>query len=223
MLACPMCAKVFRGTKRKYRLDRHMLVHWGLKPFKCPHCPYRSTQQNNLNRHMRNVHWQAAEPICGFDESTGDSKPRQGSPRQELPEECCPSPKKSEEAPVACVTISHRRKVAALLEVEAVLADEEDDDEMTFDDEAAGGGCVYTGGSPSSSCPVCGKIFEGNKRKYRLERHLTIHTGEKPFSCPLCVYRANQKEHLSRHIRNLHRLEPSEVPSSPQHAHTAAS
>lgn len=56
MLACPMCAKVFLGTKRKYRLDRHMLVHWGLKPFKCPHCPYRSTQQNNLNRHMKNVH-----------------------------------------------------------------------------------------------------------------------------------------------------------------------
>lgn len=58
MLACPMCTKVFHGTKRKYRLDRHMLVHWGLKPFKCPHCPYRSTQQNNLNRHMKSVHSQ---------------------------------------------------------------------------------------------------------------------------------------------------------------------
>ncbi|KAK8387118.1 hypothetical protein O3P69_018044 [Scylla paramamosain] len=170
MLACPMCAKVFHGTKRKYRLDRHMLVHWGLKPFKCPHCPYRSTQQNNLNRHMKNVHWQTAGP-------------------------------------------------AALLEVEAVLADE--DDEMTSE-EVAGGSGVYAGGSSASSCPVCGKIFEGTKRKYRLERHMTIHTGEKPFPCPLCVYRANQKEHLSRHIRNLHRLEPSEVPSSPQHAHAAA-
>lgn len=109
---------------------------------------------------------------------------------------------------------------AALLEVEAVLADEDEDEVLS--EEAAGGISIYAVGSSASSCPVCGKIFEGTKRKYRLERHMTIHTGEKPFPCPLCVYRANQKEHLYRHIRNLHRLEPSEVPSSPQHAHAAA-
>lgn len=63
MLACPLCSKVFRGTKRKYRLDRHMLVHWGLKPFKCPHCLYRSTQQNNLNRHIKTVHPQQIGPL----------------------------------------------------------------------------------------------------------------------------------------------------------------
>lgn len=109
MLACPMCSKVFHGTKRKYRLDRHMLVHWGLKPFKCPHCPYRSTQQNNLNRHMKNVHWQTAGHVG---DSIGDSVHRQQSPRRELPEECCPSPKKSEEVTLSCVTMSHHSKVS---------------------------------------------------------------------------------------------------------------
>ncbi|XP_063865792.1 longitudinals lacking protein, isoforms A/B/D/L-like isoform X9 [Scylla paramamosain] len=110
MLACPMCAKVFHGTKRKYRLDRHMLVHWGLKPFKCPHCPYRSTQQNNLNRHMKNVHWQTAGPVSV--EVIGDSVHQQGSPHQEQPEECCSSPKKSEEVALSCVTVSHHKKVS---------------------------------------------------------------------------------------------------------------
>lgn len=56
MLACPICSKVFQGAKRKYRLDRHMLVHWGVKPFICPKCPYRATQQGNLNRHIRKLH-----------------------------------------------------------------------------------------------------------------------------------------------------------------------
>ncbi|XP_068237682.1 protein tramtrack, alpha isoform-like isoform X5 [Palaemon carinicauda] len=68
MVACPMCSKVFQGTKRKYRLDRHMLVHWGLKPFKCPHCPYRATQQGNLNRHLRNVHSQRPDLSLEADE-----------------------------------------------------------------------------------------------------------------------------------------------------------
>lgn len=112
MLACPMCAKVFHGTKRKYRLDRHMLVHWGLKPFKCPHCPYRSTQQNNLNRHIKNVHWQIAEPVSECGESISDSLHKPESPQQELQEECYSSPQKSEEVALSCVTISQRRKVS---------------------------------------------------------------------------------------------------------------
>ena len=112
MLACPMCAKVFNGTKRKYRLDRHMLVHWGLKPFKCPHCPYRSTQQNNLNRHMKNVHWHPAGPVSERVECIGDSVHQQGSPRQELREECCPSPKKSEDVSLSCVPKSRHKKVS---------------------------------------------------------------------------------------------------------------
>lgn len=111
MLACPMCAKVFHGTKRKYRLDRHMLVHWGLKPFKCPHCPYRSTQQNNLNRHIKNVHWQIAEPVSECGENIGNLVQKPESPLQELQEECCSSPQKSEEVTLSCMTMSQCRKV----------------------------------------------------------------------------------------------------------------
>lgn len=54
------------------------------------------------------------------------------------------------------------------------------------------------------SCPVCGKLFAGAKRRYHLERHLITHTGERPFPCPYCPYRANVRENLLRHIRQRH-------------------
>ncbi|KAG7167365.1 Zinc finger protein 536-like 6 [Homarus americanus] len=58
--------------------------------------------------------------------------------------------------------------------------------------------------STALNCPACGKVFAGTKRRYHLERHLITHTGERPFPCPHCPYRANVRENLARHIRHRH-------------------
>ncbi|XP_045598521.1 protein tramtrack, beta isoform isoform X10 [Procambarus clarkii] len=50
-------------------------------------------------------------------------------------------------------------------------------------------------------CGVCGRGF---RLANDLRRHLRIHTGEKPFHCPHCPYRASQKQSVNRHIRTVH-------------------
>uniref|UniRef100_A0A8C6MLL1 C2H2-type domain-containing protein n=1 Tax=Nothobranchius furzeri TaxID=105023 RepID=A0A8C6MLL1_NOTFU len=50
----------------------------------------------------------------------------------------------------------------------------------------------------SFSCNDCGKIFSV---KSRLNRHMSVHTGEKPFACELCDQRFSRKAHLHDHTR----------------------
>lgn len=52
----------------------------------------------------------------------------------------------------------------------------------------------YTGRFP---CSVCGKEFG---RKYNMETHMKIHTGERPFQCEVCKKRFIQKGTLKTHM-----------------------
>lgn len=54
------------------------------------------------------------------------------------------------------------------------------------------------------ACPNCPKTFIGPGRHQLYERHVIVHTGERPYNCAHCNYRANQLSNLRRHIRNIH-------------------
>ncbi|KAK4309615.1 hypothetical protein Pmani_018726 [Petrolisthes manimaculis] len=66
-----------------------------------------------------------------------------------------------------------------------------------------GGGTVQST-LPGLQCPECGKMFYGRNRRQLVGRHRIIHTGERPFQCPLCLRRMNVKHHLTRHLRTVH-------------------
>ncbi|MPC10547.1 Zinc finger protein 536 [Portunus trituberculatus] len=53
-------------------------------------------------------------------------------------------------------------------------------------------------------CCVCGRVFRGRNRHQNLSTHMRIHTGETPFPCPHCPYRAKRKAHLQMHLERIH-------------------
>jgi len=53
---CPICRKVFSSPTWKQKLDRHVLIHTGAKPFACPYCPHRSNRKDNLRHHINIIH-----------------------------------------------------------------------------------------------------------------------------------------------------------------------
>ncbi|XP_047740440.1 protein tramtrack, beta isoform isoform X3 [Hyalella azteca] len=52
------------------------------------------------------------------------------------------------------------------------------------------------------TCHFCGKVFRHNGH---LNRHLYIHTGEKPHGCPYCSHRNSRVDKLRHHILSKHR------------------
>lgn len=58
-------------------------------------------------------------------------------------------------------------------------------------------------------CKYCGKDLHFASR---LREHLRTHTGERPYQCTLCNYRATQSGSLTRHIKSVHHKDPMLLP-----------
>lgn len=53
----------------------------------------------------------------------------------------------------------------------------------------------------TKSCLICGKLFS---RPFMVRRHMKVHTGEKPVSCPVCKKRFADKTNMANHVVSFH-------------------
>lgn len=50
------CNECQRKFKTKHHLDRHLVVHTGVKPYSCMYCTYTCNVKGNINKHIKTVH-----------------------------------------------------------------------------------------------------------------------------------------------------------------------
>ncbi|XP_077120035.1 zinc finger protein 770 [Ranitomeya variabilis] len=182
---CDACTKQFETPSK---LARHYLSHTGLKPFPCPDCSNTFRQLAHLERHMMTHMLPLRCDTCLRHFKTFETF----SKHQQLP---CAGPVEEVRAPKRSPAPAHR-SIRSLPQscfgCQRTFASEEKC--LLHQCEFLNLAAIHK--VQTRCCEFCDKVFPSRSK---LERHLMIHTGQKPFICSLCDRTFRQKTHLKIH------------------------
>ncbi|XP_033113156.1 ras-responsive element-binding protein 1-like isoform X2 [Anneissia japonica] len=184
--SCNMCGRILSSQSS---LDRHMLVHSGERPFKCPICKMAFTTNGNMNRHLR-THEKENEAVAEtsiFDVTLQTNRQRKRIPSKRLLE--CDEdymPIKKKLAPKSPIK---KTKPIIPLPRETV--------EISLQTE-------------DLNCPVCHKAF---LCKYGVLTHMEMHP-HMSLRCSICSAVFKNHKGLRMHIQMVHEKVMKQTASS---------
>ncbi|XP_064177664.1 uncharacterized protein LOC135247777 [Anguilla rostrata] len=195
---CGTCLKCFPTP---YKLQRHILIHTGQRPFSCRVCGKNFSQLAHLMLHNRthsrperiklkrtNVNSHPSPIQIGYDPVSSGSEFKFDVPMQEN----VPENPGSEEPFLMSTDFNSPSKTVLDQDSVIVIHDE------SLDSERKDGHIKH-------QCSLCFKFFSCPSK---LQRHHLIHTGQKPFRCTLCGKTFRQAVHLKVHQQTHNKWRP---------------
>ncbi|KAM4690077.1 zinc finger protein 770 [Rhinophrynus dorsalis] len=182
--SCDICPKQFETPSK---LARHYLTHTGQKPFQCLDCNKTFRQLVHLERHKMTHTMPFQCNICERNFRKFETFSEHQHLHELFPNELRPAKKPFSACQKRHLSIPYycsRCQVTFSTEEKWQLH------RCKFLDDISKKKCE------TQRCEVCEKVFPSWSK---LERHLLIHTGQRPFTCALCGKSFRQKSHLKIH------------------------
>lgn len=186
-----ICNACFKQFETPSKLSRHYLIHTGQKPYRCHTCPKTFRQLVHLERHQQThlLPFQCGMCHRSFKNLVTFLK------HQQLHGESVQSTMKPSRR-----SVFHSQQQTASGPVHCSVCEKS----FSTEDRWVLHECIPSSRPPRSQgrrlkvlkCDFCLKPFPSRSK---LERHVLIHTGQRPFACLLCDKTFRQKTHLKIH------------------------
>ncbi|XP_030376603.1 zinc finger protein 37-like [Scaptodrosophila lebanonensis] len=204
-IVCDICGYV---TKRNDNFKMHMLRHTGSKDYQCPECPEKFYNNYLVQLHIRTIHKNEKPFKCRYCEKvftqagSRNYHEKMLHPTKHLADELPSEPPESQvQLPFCCIYCAKSFDTEYALEHHVKLHNTETPFkcnycEQRFASHIDANKHELTHNEKPFVCNICSKGFS---YKARLEYHMTMHSGDRPYKCETCNVAFRRPNNLATH------------------------